>query len=234
MFDVLLAVGQPWHQDVPDPDRRAAVAQPAAEPQRRRELAAGDRPVGRGQARLDVEQDEVDGVEQLVLGPHAEEPGRVECGVHAQLLAPLQHVRDERPLDQRLATRQRHPAVHDLECGRAAGDPVRQLVQGGQPPATHLPGVRVVAVQAAQDTAGQEDRQAGAGAVDPGHQLPGVHPPDRAGADGGQLGRPLVRVVHPGDPGDLRPDRDGAVEHEVSLRSPRGRSATARRAAARG
>ena len=90
-----------------------------AKRERRGDAAAGHPPGDGRVERLDVEQDQVGGVQQLVVGAAAEVAGGVERGVQAELLRAGQDGPGERGLQQRLAAGDGQPAA-----GRADEPPV--------------------------------------------------------------------------------------------------------------
>jgi hypothetical protein len=69
--DVGEVVGPVWNEDEAHPDRLAASGEPAGEGERRRYATAGYPPGDGRVERLDVEQDQVGGVKQFVVGPRA-------------------------------------------------------------------------------------------------------------------------------------------------------------------
>ena len=205
--------------------------------QRRRELAAGDRPVGLRQAGLDVEQHEVDGVEQLVLGSHAEEPGRVERGVQrpAPCTAAARCVTNGRwisgsppesvtPPCMTLSAAARR-AIRSVSSSRVVSRPSRicqvsglwQYRQRRTQPDRNT--VRRVPGPSTPVTSSQECTR------------PTV--PARTAASSAD--RSSGVVPQPATPATVRTGHPGWCSRAGSLvRPPRGRSATARRAAARG
>src|SRR5665811_2557214 len=80
-LDVLDLVRQTRHQDESNPDRNPQVGQPAAELERRRELAPSYLTVGLGKSGLDVEKDETHVTEHLVARSRTEEAGGVQRSV---------------------------------------------------------------------------------------------------------------------------------------------------------
>ena len=180
VLDVLLQVGQPWHEHEPHPDLLAGLRQPPSEVDGGLQQPPGDLVVGLLVARLDVEQAQVDVVDHLVGVVGVEEAGRVEAGVHAHLLGRVEHARDERRLHHRLAAGERDAAMRGLEQVLV---PVNLLDHGVEVyglPVAHLPRVGVLAVLAAQGASGHEDGHARARAIDRRVDVPRVDEADVA------------------------------------------------------
>ena len=107
--------------------------------------------------------------------------------MHAELVAFGKQACNERGLHQRFPAGQGHTATGRREYSSVATDALEQVVNRREGTVAHLPGVWVVTVLAAQQTAGQKVGQPGARSVDRRDQLPGVHARHRAVADCFQL-----------------------------------------------
>nr|BFE74193.1 hypothetical protein GCM10020092_074940 [Actinoplanes digitatis] len=187
--DVVRVVGQAGHEDEPDADAVSPGGETVAEREGRLKADAGHLPVRLRVAGLDVEQDQVGVVEQPVARPDAEEPGGVQGGVHTLLLAAVQVRLDEGALQQRLAAGDGHAAAGRLDERLEAEHLADQVVEGDALAVSALPGVRVLAVQAAQGAAGEERDEPGAGPVGGGHDVPRVHHRDEFTVRRAGLGR---------------------------------------------
>ena len=178
LLHVVVAVGQARHQHEAHPHRPAERREPAGVVERRLERLARDLLVDRRIAGLDVEQVEIDRRELVVGELFAEAPRRVQARVQSELLAAPEDLHDERPLHHRLAARQRDAALADLEHLRVLADLAHRARHGHRLAVVLVPGIRVVAVLAAQQAAGQEADEAQAGAVDRAAHFPRVHVAD--------------------------------------------------------
>jgi hypothetical protein len=173
--DVTGVVGPARDEDETHPDGLVAPGEPTGERERRGYATAGHPPGDGRVVGLDVEQDQVGGVQQRIVGAGAEVAGGVERGVQAEFPGPGQHGPGERGLQQRLTPGNGQPAA------RGADEPAVPCGQGEQVGGAHplpvpaVPGVRVVAVHAPQRAARGEYDKPGAGAVDAGGYVPGMH-----------------------------------------------------------
>jgi hypothetical protein len=84
--DLIGVVGPAWDENETHPDGLVAGGEPTGEGERRGCTAAGHPPGNDLVVGLDVEQDEVGGVKQRIVGTAAEIAGGVERGVQAKFL----------------------------------------------------------------------------------------------------------------------------------------------------
>src|SRR5258706_2641385 len=117
-------------------------------------------------ARLDIEQIEIDIHQLLVAQTLAEPAGGVETGMQSQFLATPENAGGECGLHHRLAARERDPALAGLEHLCVPADLMHRLRDAHRPAIAFVPGVRIVAILAAQQAAGQKPDEAQPRSVD--------------------------------------------------------------------
>ena len=106
--------------------------------------------------------------------------------MYAHLLGRVEHTRDEGGLHHGFAAGECDAAMRGLEQVLVAVDLLDHGIEIDGLAVTHLPGVRVLAVLAAQRAARHEHGHAGARTVHGSVDIPGVHEADIAGFEGGE------------------------------------------------
>jgi hypothetical protein len=101
----------------------------------------------------------------LVTQAVTESTGRIETGVQAEFLAPSKHTFNELNLHERLATRQRYASLADLEYLRILSDDLHRLSDTERFAVLFVPRVRIVAILAPEQAAGQKNDETQSGSI---------------------------------------------------------------------
>src|SRR3954454_15470708 len=126
------------------------------EAKRRRHIAPGDAKIGLRIRALDVQEDQVDRGQIALVRAFTQETGGLHRGVQSHLPRALEYPAGKGDLHHRLAARNGQPATEITDGWRKAGETAQHLVDGYIGAVLEVPGVRVMAVGAAKETAGHE------------------------------------------------------------------------------
>jgi hypothetical protein len=110
-----------------------------------------------GITRLDIKQVQIDVHQLLVTQAVTESTGRIETGVQAEFFAASKNTCGELNLHERLATGQGYAPFADLEYLGVLADDLHRLSDTEWLAVLFVPCVRIVAILAPQQTAGQKD-----------------------------------------------------------------------------
>jgi hypothetical protein len=106
---------------------------------------------------FDIEQVQIDIHQLLVTQAVTESTGCIETGVQAELLAPSKHTCGELNLHERLAAGQGYASLADPKYLRILADHLHRLSDTERLSVRFVPCVRIVAILAAEQTAGEKD-----------------------------------------------------------------------------
>src|SRR6266550_4795112 len=143
-------VCQPRHQHEAQPNRPLASGQTTCEIQDWANLHPGNLAVAFRIPALNIQQHQVDALQLCVGEAGSEAAVSVQSGMNSQFLRGCKQLHGKPVLHEGFASAQREPSRHDLQSGSILAQLFSRLPQRHRNAVGHIPGVRVVAVQASK------------------------------------------------------------------------------------
>ena len=159
-LDIRRIVGRAGNEREPDPDRLGYRSKALGKAQGGREVPAGHPPVGGGIRALDVEQNMVDHRQVGIVGAIAQKSRCLDRRMQAHFLGAGEYSSGECELHHRLAARYRQASTQAADRGREVAEPAQHVIDRHVGAVLEMPGVRIMAVRAAQQASGDEEDDA--------------------------------------------------------------------------